>query len=179
MKVIVGGIIEKNGKYLLVQEAKEKCYKKWNFPAGHLDFNESLEQGAIREIKEETGCDVELDGVCYIANRYCKQNNIEADLYLAIESGINDAIGRWMIINIAVIEDNNNFESYGTSPSFPVPDKTDLSQVMNKIFGKDDERHNKGGGIQLLTHNKVSRIDLTEMAFIMALTKYINKDNWC
>lgn len=28
MKVIVGGIIEKDGKYLLVQEAKKKCYKK-------------------------------------------------------------------------------------------------------------------------------------------------------
>ena len=39
MNVIVGGIIEKDGKYLLVQEAKSKCYKKWNFPAGHLDFN--------------------------------------------------------------------------------------------------------------------------------------------
>ena len=51
MKVIVGGIIEKDGKYLLVQEAKKKCYKKWNFLAGHLDFNESLEQRAIREIK--------------------------------------------------------------------------------------------------------------------------------
>lgn len=24
---------------------------------------------------------------------------------------------------------------------------TDLSQVMNKVFTKDDERHNKGGGI--------------------------------
>jgi len=68
MNVIVGGIIEKNGKYLLVQEAQKSCYKKWNLPAGHLDFNESLKQGAIREIKEETGCDVELDGVCYIAN---------------------------------------------------------------------------------------------------------------
>ena len=88
-----------------------------------------------------------------------------------------------MITNIAIIEDNSNFESYGTSPSFPVPDRlvkdiidTDLSQVMNKIFTKDDERHNKGGGIQLLTHNKVSRIDLTEIAFIMALVKYINND---
>lgn len=79
MKVIVGGIIEKNGKYLLVQEAKKKCYEKWNFPAGHLDFNESLEQGAVREIKEETGCDVELDGVCYIANRI-----LEDDLLVMI-----------------------------------------------------------------------------------------------
>ena len=79
MKVIVGGIIEKDGKYLLVQEAQKKCYKKWNFPAGHLDFNESLEQGAIREIKEETGCDVELNGVCYIANRI-----LENDLFVMI-----------------------------------------------------------------------------------------------
>lgn len=79
MKVIVGTIIEKNGKYLLVQEAKKKCYKKWNFPAGHLDFNESLIQGAIRETKEETGCDVEVDGVCYIANRI-----LEDDLFVMI-----------------------------------------------------------------------------------------------
>lgn len=115
--------------------------------------------------------------------RYAKDNNIEADLYLSIESGINNALGRWMITNIAIIEDNNDFESYGMSPSFPVPDKlvediinTDLSQVMNKIFEKDNERHNRGGGIQLLTHNEVTRIDLTEMAFIMALTKFINEE---
>lgn len=117
--------------------------------------------------------------------KYAKENDIVADLYLSIESGINNSLGRWIITNIAVIEDNNGFESYGTSPSFPVPDRlvqdvidTDLSQVMNNIFEKDEERHNKGGGIQLLTHNKISRIDLTEMAFIMALTKYINEDEW-
>lgn len=116
--------------------------------------------------------------------KYANDNNIKADLYLAIESGINNLLGRWMITNIAVIEDNDTFESYGTSPSFPVPENlvedvinTDLSEVMNKVFEKDEERHNKGGGIQLLTHNKITRIDLTEMAFIMALTKYIN-ENW-
>ena len=117
--------------------------------------------------------------------KYAKENNIVADLYLGVESGITNSLGKWMITNIAIIEDNKNFESYGTSPSFPVPDRyvqdvidTDLSQVMNNIFEKDEERHNKGGGIQLLTHNKISRIDLTEMAFIMALTEYINGDKW-
>ncbi len=79
MQIIVGGIIEKDGKYLLVQEAKKKCYKKWSLPAGHLEFNETLEQGAIREIKEETGCDAELNGVCYIANRI-----LEDDLLVMI-----------------------------------------------------------------------------------------------
>lgn len=79
VKVIVGGVIEKDGKYLLVQEAKKHCYGKWNFPAGHLDFNESLIQGATREIKEETGCDVELNGVLNVANRI-----LDDDLFIMI-----------------------------------------------------------------------------------------------
>ena len=98
------------------------------------------------------------------------------DIEIQGESGISNSLGRWLITNIAVIEDNKNFESYGTSPSFPVPERlvqdvinTDLSQVMNKIFEEDEERHNKGGGIQLLTHDKISRIDLTENAFMMHL----------
>lgn len=85
--------------------------------------------------------------------QYANENNIKADLYMAIESGINDCLGRWMITNIAVIEDENSFESYGTSSSFPVPDRlvkeiidTDLSQVMNNVFTKDDERHNRRRG---------------------------------
>ncbi len=76
MKIAIGGIIEKDGKYLLVQEAERKWYKKWNFPAGHLENNESLEEGAIREIKEETGCDVKLNGICYIGNKILKHDII-------------------------------------------------------------------------------------------------------
>lgn len=60
MKVIVGGILRKENKILLVQEAQEKCYGQWNFPAGHLDDGETIFEGAIREIFEETGCKVKL-----------------------------------------------------------------------------------------------------------------------
>lgn len=116
---------------------------------------------------------------------YAKENNMEADLYLSAESGIHNKFGMWINTNMVLIEDNNNFESVGLSPSFPVPERlvedirnTDFSQVMNNLFTKDDERHNKGGGIQLLSHNELTRIDLTEMAFIMALTKYINGETW-
>lgn len=74
MHVIVGGVLEKEGKVLLVQEAQKKCYKKWNIPAGHLDCNETLMQGTIREIREETGYDVELTGILNIANRVIKDD---------------------------------------------------------------------------------------------------------
>lgn len=67
--IIVGGVIEKDGKFLLVQEAQEKCRGKWNIPAGHLDPQESIFEGAKREIFEECGCQVELSGILQIGNK--------------------------------------------------------------------------------------------------------------
>lgn len=118
---------------------------------------------------------------------YCRENNIEADFYIAIESGIQNCLSKenWMITNIAGIESKEGIKSFSTSPSFPVPDRlvqdvinTDLSQVMNSIFEGDNQRHKKGGGIQLLTKDVISRIDLTEEAFVMALTKFTNGEDW-
>lgn len=176
MKVLIA--TKNQGKIEGAKKALEHYFKEVevigipvNSEVNEQPINDEIYQGAKNRVKN--------------LKIYAKENNIEADLYLSIESGINNLLGRWMITNIAVIEDNKNFESYGTSPSFPVPDSlvqdvidTNLTNVMNKVLSKDDERHNKGGGIQLLTHNKISRIDLTEYAFIMALTKYINDDIW-
>lgn len=61
--IIVGGVIKKDDKYLLVQEAKKRCRGKWNIPAGHLDTNESIFEGAKREVFEECGYNVELTGI--------------------------------------------------------------------------------------------------------------------
>ncbi len=48
---------------------------------------------------------------------------------------------------------------------------------MDRIFNEDDLRSGKGG-ISLLTKGVMSRIDLTETAFIMALTQHINGEIW-
>ena len=81
MPIIVGGVIEKDNKYLLVQESKPKCYGKWNIPAGHLDPGESIFDGAKREIKEETNCDVELTGVCNIGNHIVPNDTFVAIVF--------------------------------------------------------------------------------------------------
>ena len=72
--IIVGGVIEKDGKFLLVQEAQEKCRGKWNIPAGHLDPNETIYEGAKREVFEECGCKVEITGVLQIGNNLVENN---------------------------------------------------------------------------------------------------------
>ena len=116
--------------------------------------------------------------------KYAKENKIPVDYYIAVESGITNSLGAYMIINVAVIEDSNEIESVGTAPGFPVPDKyvdevinTDLGTVMDRIFNEKNLNIGKGG-ISFLTHNVISRIDLTEQAFIMALVKFINDDIW-
>lgn len=68
MEILVCDIIEKDGKYLLVKEAKPKCYGKWNLPAGHLEAGESVFKAAVREAKEETNCDIEVTALCRISN---------------------------------------------------------------------------------------------------------------
>ena len=116
--------------------------------------------------------------------KYANQNKIDADFYIGIESGITNQLGKWIVINIAAIKDKNGIESWGTSSGFPVPDKyvdeiinTDLGKVMDRIFNETELRSGKGG-IALLTHNQITRIDLTKSAFIMALTQFVNGETW-
>lgn len=109
------------------------------------------------------------------------KNNIKADYYLGVESGIMNLYGNWIIINIAIIKDKNGYESIGISSGFPVPNKyvqeiinTDLGKVIYNIY-KDNDLRKSNGTISFLTKDKINRIDLTKEAFIMALTKFINK----
>ncbi len=57
---IAGCVVEEYGKFLLVQEKKPSAYGLWNLPAGRVDAGETVELAAAREMKEESGYEVEL-----------------------------------------------------------------------------------------------------------------------
>ena len=59
-------LIEKENKFLLIQEANKKWRGKWFFPGGGVNADETPEMGAIREVKEEAGCSVELKSVILV-----------------------------------------------------------------------------------------------------------------
>jgi 8-oxo-dGTP diphosphatase len=56
----VAVLIKKDGKFLLGQEATKIIYGLWNWQQGRVEEGESLETAAVREVKEETGFDVQL-----------------------------------------------------------------------------------------------------------------------
>ena len=87
-KAIVVGVCIKNdsNEILMVQEAKDDIKGLYNIPAGKLDSNESICDGAIREEKEETGFDVKLDSILFI--QYLENKNILKIIFNAsISSG--------------------------------------------------------------------------------------------
>ena len=55
----VGGVVVHENRVLLVQRGHEPMKGKWTIPGGLIDVGETLREAVIREVKEETGLDVE------------------------------------------------------------------------------------------------------------------------
>jgi mutator protein MutT len=55
----VGAIAINEGKILLEKRKNEPGKGKWSVPGGIVDLGEDLEQAVVREVKEETGLEVD------------------------------------------------------------------------------------------------------------------------
>ena len=67
-KVGLGIIIINKDREILIGKRKGSHAQKYSIPGGHLDIGETFEQGAIREIKEETNLDIFEPKVISITN---------------------------------------------------------------------------------------------------------------
>src|SRR3954471_6571737 len=65
----VGAVILNNGRVLLVQRGTEPFKGQWSLPGGVQDLGETLEQGTVREVREETGLEVETVEVAGVIDR--------------------------------------------------------------------------------------------------------------
>lgn len=59
----VNAVIQKGEEVLLIQRGKEPDKGSWVVPGGHVNFDEDLEEAVLREVKEETGLEVEIIGI--------------------------------------------------------------------------------------------------------------------
>lgn len=65
----VGAVIVYQDRVLLVRRANEPLKGQWTLPGGMLELGETLAQGVAREVREETGLEVEAVELVEILDR--------------------------------------------------------------------------------------------------------------
>ena len=60
----VGAVIwNDRGEIVLIRRGQEPRLGEWSIPGGRLEWGESVRDGIIREVREETGLEVEVVGL--------------------------------------------------------------------------------------------------------------------
>jgi 8-oxo-dGTP diphosphatase len=65
----VGAVVIDGTKVLLVRRGQEPLKGEWSLPGGALELGETLQQGIVREVLEETGLIVVPGGIIEILDR--------------------------------------------------------------------------------------------------------------
>jgi ADP-ribose pyrophosphatase YjhB (NUDIX family) len=60
-KIVAAAIVERQGRILMLRRANQTGYGLWSMPGGYVDRGEVVEEGAVREVEEETGLVVRID----------------------------------------------------------------------------------------------------------------------
>lgn len=83
-----GAVIFDGDKILVIQQVKGH----WGFPKGHVEEGETEVETAIREIKEETNLDVEIDETHRYVEHYSPEEGIEKDVVFFIAKKIGGEV---------------------------------------------------------------------------------------
>jgi ADP-ribose pyrophosphatase YjhB (NUDIX family) len=67
MRVRVTGIVIEDGRLLLLNQDTDTG-RSWSLPGGKLEDSETLAEALVREMKEETGLDVEPGRLLYVCD---------------------------------------------------------------------------------------------------------------
>ncbi|MDG6901255.1 MAG: NUDIX hydrolase [Nitrososphaerota archaeon] len=58
-----GALVHRGGRLLLVKRNERPNRGMWFFPGGEVELGETTEEAAVRELREETGLRIEVEGL--------------------------------------------------------------------------------------------------------------------
>ncbi len=82
--VAVGVLIVDEERVLLVQRARPPQVGRWTVPGGKVELGESLEEAALRELREETGLQATLGPIVEILDRVVRDERGEIAFHYVI-----------------------------------------------------------------------------------------------
>ncbi len=100
-RVGVGAVVMKDDAILLVRRAKPPGQALWAIPGGVLKLGETLQEGAAREIREETGITIKVGKPIYVFD-FIERDKAGRVLYHYV---IIDLIGKYLAGEINAADD--------------------------------------------------------------------------
>jgi ADP-ribose pyrophosphatase YjhB (NUDIX family) len=82
--VAVGAVVVKAGKVLLVRRRREPSRGLWSLPGGAVRRGEGLREAVVREVREECGIDVKVEGVVEVVDRIYVDRNSRVRFHYVI-----------------------------------------------------------------------------------------------
>lgn len=107
----------------------------WHFPKGHVEEGETEEETAIREIKEETNIDVELDNKFRKVITYSPKEDVIKDVVFFI----GKAISNDLIIDPKELLDAKWVNAKETEKYFKYEDNKEVFKEALKYLGVTNE----------------------------------------
>jgi len=81
----VAAIILRGSEILLVKRASEPGLGKWSAPGGSVEIGETLEQALSREVREETGLEIEIGELAGVSDLIVRRDGIIRFHYVLID----------------------------------------------------------------------------------------------
>ena len=95
----VGGLIHRNGTILLIKRKFEPNKGKWSLPGGLLEIGEDPAEAARREVMEELGLEVELEGLFQVANEVVRDDAGKVKYHFVLLDYLMTPVGERITLN--------------------------------------------------------------------------------
>ena len=80
----VGAVVIDGDEVLLVRRANEPLKGEWSLPGGAVELGEELSAAVVREVREETGVDVEVGPIVEVLDRIRRDSDGRARFHYVL-----------------------------------------------------------------------------------------------
>jgi 8-oxo-dGTP diphosphatase len=88
----VGGVVIRDGRVLLIRRGGPPLEGEWSLPGGMLELSETLEEGVLRELLEETGMQVRVLGLVEVFERIIRDDSGRTKYHFVIADYLCEAL---------------------------------------------------------------------------------------